>query len=177
MAALLAAFVAAGGICAAAQDSASRSNQVAVQVRSVTTSADRATVQLTLPEAIASGSLHAVLNGKDVSSRFSYLACDKGVCMSAELSRGMGHMPARTLSSLPRAQMRASWPADALASSWRAIPSPRAHLRAKALLTTAAMVGSGTEEAFSHRRSASRLFTAAAGMGPDRGSRWAPSIA
>ncbi len=86
VAALLAAFVAAGGICVAAQDSASSGNQIAVQVRPGTASADRAMVQLTLPEAIASGSLHAVLNGKDVSSRFSYLACDKGACMSAELS-------------------------------------------------------------------------------------------
>ncbi len=144
MAALVGTFVAAGGISVAAQATAPSSNQVTVQVRLGTASADWTMVRLTLPEAIASGSLHAVLNGKMSAPDSRRLRAGGCLQVGGALRAGWGTCRQERRLRYRARKLRANWSADALALT-RAGNLPR-HALAQNHSHDRRVVGGGTSD-------------------------------
>ncbi len=65
-------------------------NQIVVAAKMNGSFGGRSTVSLTLPADVNRSTIHAELNGKDISSRLSASACEQGTCLTGTVSSGDG---------------------------------------------------------------------------------------
>lgn len=69
---------------------ASAPSEIAIQVEAGTVNSGRVTLQALLSDSVNTGTLHAMLNGRDITAQFSSSICTEGSCLKFTVNAGDG---------------------------------------------------------------------------------------